>query len=409
MSRPLEGIKVVEISTFIVASATARLLADLGAEVVKIEAPNGDEWRRTAKYRQGNKYFDFDHNPVFDIYNTGKKMVSVNMKTGQGMEVVYKLLEDADIFITNTREVLLEKFGLNYAVLKEKYPKLICTYADGYGNKGPDKDLPAFDTTAFWARTGFLMDQAMPTEDGSYIPMHAPSSVGDTGMAFLMLAEIMIALRERDKDGKGREVRASLFQVGLFMMGSMTTWYQRQTGITLNHVPNSQRVATAGLFPCKDGWLFYATHGKKAGILGTLDLIGHPEWIDLPVMKGGPSKEKYEMLANEFRKKTYAEWMEICDKTEGIAPAKMNHWEDASEDEQAWANGFFEKVEYPCGAVDTVPASPIRIEGVTVPKTKPVPYIGGDSAEILRKLGYSEEQIREMADAGAIVVDKKFK
>ena len=161
MSGPLSGIKVVELATFVAAPVTGRILADLGAEVIKVEAPSGDGWRKTgAGYRPR---FNKDENPVFDIYNTGKKFISLNLKTPEGKEALFKLLEDADVFLTNTRPAALQRLGLSYEDLKDKFPKLIYAIVLGYGEKGPEKDTPAFDTTAFWSRAGFLRDLAPKT------------------------------------------------------------------------------------------------------------------------------------------------------------------------------------------------------------------------------------------------------
>ena len=148
MNKPLENIRVVELSTFVAAPSCARLLADMGAEVIKIEHPKGDAWRHTAlSYKPG--FYNYKHNPVFDIYNSNKKHIAINLKSEEGMEAMHKLLEKTDIFITNTRPAALERLGLSYEQLKQRYPSLIYAIILGYGEKGPDASLPAFDTTAF--------------------------------------------------------------------------------------------------------------------------------------------------------------------------------------------------------------------------------------------------------------------
>ena len=119
MKKPLEGIRVVELATFVAAPTTGRFLADLGAEVIKIEQPQGDGWRDTG-YKVG--YFSRKHNPVFDLYNSGKKHIAINLKSPEGMEAFHKLLAQADVFVTNTRQNSLKRLGLSYEDLKEKYP-----------------------------------------------------------------------------------------------------------------------------------------------------------------------------------------------------------------------------------------------------------------------------------------------
>ena len=120
---PLSGVRVVEMSVFVAAPVTARLLADMGAEVIKVEAPAGDSWRPA-----GIGYlprFNEDENPVFDIYNTGKKFVSLNVKAPEGKEAFFKLLDEADVFVTNLRPAALKRLGISYDDIKDRYPSLI--------------------------------------------------------------------------------------------------------------------------------------------------------------------------------------------------------------------------------------------------------------------------------------------
>ena len=137
MRKPLEGVRVVELSTFVAAPVCGRLLSDLGAEVIKIEAAAGDMWRETVRMWVPEVYNE-NHNPVYDLYNTGKRDISLNLKTKEGMAALHKLLEKADVFLTNTRYAALERLGLTYDQLKEKYPRLIYAFVVGYGETGPD-------------------------------------------------------------------------------------------------------------------------------------------------------------------------------------------------------------------------------------------------------------------------------
>jgi crotonobetainyl-CoA:carnitine CoA-transferase CaiB-like acyl-CoA transferase len=137
MSKPLAGVKVVELATFVAGPVSARLLADLGAEVIKVERPEGDAWRATGVSYLPNR-FSKDENPVFDIYNAGKKHVALNLKTPEGMEAFHRLLADADVFITNTRPRALKRLGLSYEDIKEKYPSLVYGILLGYGEEGPE-------------------------------------------------------------------------------------------------------------------------------------------------------------------------------------------------------------------------------------------------------------------------------
>ncbi len=173
MANPLESIKVVELATFVAAPVAGRMLADLGAQVIKVESPAGDGWRDHGPRINPKRFSIKGENPVFDIYNTGKDFISLNLKTAEGKEAFFKLLDEADIFLTNTRPAALKRLGLDYESLKDRYPRLIYAIVQGFGDKGPDKDAPAFDTTAFWSRGGFFRDLA-PKNPGLNTPRSMP-------------------------------------------------------------------------------------------------------------------------------------------------------------------------------------------------------------------------------------------
>ena len=279
MNKPLENIRVVELSTFVAAPSCARLLADMGAEVIKIEHPKGDAWRHTAlSYKPG--FYNYKHNPVFDIYNSNKKHIAINLKSEEGMEAMHKLLEKTD-----TRPAALERLGLSYEQLKQRYPSLIYAIIIGYGEKGPDASLPAFDTTAFWSRGGFLRDMADAT---NYMPVHAPAGVGDTFTGYLLLAQIIAVLYRRVRDGKGECVKAGLYHNAIFGMGTMNM-------IAQEPMPNKRPVERAkvgsyyvGYFCCSDGeWIFF-TQGtvqeperKILTMLGLEKLLEDPRYATL--------------------------------------------------------------------------------------------------------------------------------
>ena len=150
---PLEGLRVIELATVVAAPTAARLLADYGAEVIKIEIPGaGDSLRIVGDMHQ--MPIEPDNNPLFDAFNTGKRLLGLNLKSAEGMEILFKLLEGADVFLTNTRMRSLEKMGLGYEALKERFPRLIYAHFSGFGLDGPEKDRPGFDSTAFWLRPG---------------------------------------------------------------------------------------------------------------------------------------------------------------------------------------------------------------------------------------------------------------
>ena len=285
MSKPLAGVKVVEMSTFVAGPVTARLLADLGAEVIKVERPEGDAWRVTGVSYLPRRFSEAE-NPVFDIYNTGKKHLALNLKTPEGMEAFHKLLAEADVFITNTRPRALKRLGLAYEDIQEKYPALIYGILLGYGEEGPESEKPAFDTSAFWAKSGFLRDHGLVRED--YAPVPPPYSMGDTITGYLLMGEICAALYRKKETGLGDYVRAGLYHNGIFTMGTMAIISQPPFGSTF---PRDRLAwgAPSGDYQCADGeWIFLS--GYTAAILAA-------EYADLAVfnllMEHGAKPELY--------------------------------------------------------------------------------------------------------------------
>ena len=152
MRKALEGIKVIQLANFIAAAATGRYLADHGADVILVESPKGDPIRYTQE--QEGRPQNIKENVAWEYLNGNKRCISINTKTEEGKEALFKLLDGADVLLTNWRLGALQRAGLDYETLKERYPKLIYAMILGYGKTGPDKDLPGYDFTAFFGRGG---------------------------------------------------------------------------------------------------------------------------------------------------------------------------------------------------------------------------------------------------------------
>lgn len=403
MRGPLAGVKVVELSTFVAAPVCARLLADLGAEVIKVERPTGDDWRRTGVGYNASRFND-QENPVFDIYNSGKKHVAINLKDSEGMEAFHKLLSQADVFITNIRIAALARLGLTYEDLKEKYPSLVYAMVIGYGEKGPDAGKPAFDTVAFWSRSGFMRDQAIAGEN--YTPVVPPFGVGDTITGMFLMGEICAALYSRKETGKGDLVKTSLYHNGIFTMGTMQLICQEPYGYQYPFT-RWQHGAPGGFFRCADDeWVFVAATYSTEIIPKMCKAIGRPELMDDPKFSTPSARwknreEYYQIFHDAMLTKTSDEWLRIADELD-MALNKMVHYRDVPKDEQAWANGYLEYMDYPTGHTDVMPTSPIEMASIGQIKTKIAPEIGHDTDSILQTLGYSPEKIAAMKETGAI-------
>ncbi len=403
MMKPLYGVKVVELADYVSAPVCARILADMGAEVIKIERNSGNVWRETAKASCPWKFTDAE-NPGFDINNTGKKQIVLNLKTEEGLAACHRILETADVFVTNMRVKALQRLGLDYESIRNLYPGLIYAIGLGYGEKGPDANEPAFDHTAFWARTGFLLDMAPLSDD--FHPVFPPSSMGDNFTGMTLAAEICAALFNRVRTGRGDYVRSSLFHNGIFAMGAMQIAAQGEDGSVYPRTRQQHGVAY-GDYECSDGRFVYIASGyaekliaKVFAIIGREDLIDDPRF-NTAAARQQNADELYEIIKTAMKQKTSDEWLEFAREAD-IPLVKMQHFRELSDDEQALANGYIQEVSYPSGVRYKIASSPIEMASVGELKTEPTKAIGTDTEEILKEYGYTDEQISRMRAAGVI-------
>lgn len=401
MKKPLEGIKIIELASYVAAPIVGRMCADLGAEVIKIEEHGGDAWRETC---MGHTQTGADENPLFDLYNVGKKSISLNLKSEQGKAVLFKLLNEADIFLTNTRNKSLIKRGIDYKSIKERFPRLIYATLTGYGYEGPDCNAPGFDNIAFWSRSGFSADMSIDAP-GSY-PVNSRFAMGDAATGSVLFGAIMAALYQREKTGEGDFVTLSLYNAGIWIMGGCITMAQkpyehqypekRNFGIPMNLA-----------YKCADGeWLrctIFEYDRYAAKFYGALGVVEDMEKLGITNMDQLKAKAEQVVPLYEkaFSMKTSDEWLKIFEDLD-IVCGKLSHFRDVLTDEQAWANDYLQKYHCTNGAERIIATSPVRF-GSQGPLAvgKPVMY-SENTHEILDNLGYSEQEIQDMKKNGAL-------
>lgn len=401
---PLAGVKVVEMATVVAAPTTARMLCAYGAEVIKVETLDGDVMRLAGTHEM-TPYED-DCNPLFTIHNSNKKFISLNFKNEDGKKVLLDLIKDADVFVTNVREKSLIRNGLDYETLKAVNPKLIYAHFTGYGDKGPSANDPGFDITSFWLRSGPIADWQT---EGSF-PFLPTYAFGDMVTSSTFLSGILMALYARQQTGMGTKVDTSLFASGIWCnaIGVVQTQFERKH---LNPIPLRPTDPFNQTYLCKDGrWIgiycneYEMDREKWYGLFGIPEYAKDPDYDSIEIMQKNGKIEHVISVCNEiFLTKTAQEWREYL-SANNCACEIMRASHEVSSDPQAIENGYMVPVEYPNAEHTTVmmPTPPISFSEYDKREYKPTGVLGEDTDDILRGLGYSDEQIAEMRAAGAI-------
>ena len=396
----LEGIKVVELATYMAAPSAAMVLSDWGAEVIKIEEIGGDPVRKAFQGISRNKLVG---NPIFAFDNRGKRGVAVNIRDAAGAKIVREMVARADIFITNVRPAALQRAGLDYETIAKDNPRLIYSSVTGYGLQGEEANRPGFDIVAFWARSGLA--RMIAPKGADPIPLRA--AVGDHITGITTVSGILAALYARDRTGKGMLVETSLLRTGIFALASdMAT--QMHFG-KLSSTPPRERAdeATRNFYKTSDGeWMMLIPRGNRTDFGDICRAVGLPQILDDPRFKSPiDRKENGEAMVKMFdaamAKRTLAEWGKILDDAD-LVWAPVLHPKQVVEDAQAHASGAF--IDAPDGAGGTVKAiaSPVRFNGQPIVPKRAVPEAGQHTAEVLGELGYDSAAIDKLRAGGVI-------
>lgn len=400
---PLKGIRVLELATVIAAPTASRVLCAYGADVVKIEKLTGDEMRRAGITEQ--VICEDYKNPMFTVHNSNKKLISINLKTPEGLEIVSKLLEKTDVFITNVRMASLQRMKLDYDSLKEKFPKLIYAHFAGYGPKGPEAHLPGFDSTAFWMKSGPLADWQVA---GSR-PMKPSYGFGDMATSSAFVSGILMAILGRQQTGKGTLVRTSLYASGIWCNSSGVVSAQPPFEKELRPDPKRPPDPFAFHYLCKDGEWFgifcneYAQdYMKIAKILGIEKLYEDERYRDLRLLhSSGEIEHLIEAVNEAFLQKGSREWYRIFNEN-NVACQLVCRAKDVYKDPQALENNYMERVTFADGVTAVLPNPPIAFSNFSRREYEPTGKIGEHTDEILTSLGYTASTIESLKNINAI-------
>ncbi|MGD9559069.1 MAG: CaiB/BaiF CoA transferase family protein [Oscillospiraceae bacterium] len=403
MKRPLEGVKVVELATHAAGPTTTRMLADWGADVVKVEGTSGDEWRML-----GTIYgipVEDDENPLFNLTNMGKKLVSLNLKDPEGKAALLKLLETADVFVSSVRLKSLQKMGLDYETLKKQFPGLVYTHVTGYGYEGPDSERPGFDRSAFWAKCGALVD--WPAKDSP--PLLPLSAFGDVCTTTMLVSGTLAALLAKRETGEGSLVSASLYGSALWYHGIGILITQAPYSNVYPKDPKRPLRPLSHFYQCKDGeWINTTTVDHDKVYAPIMKALGLDEYLDDPrffpakaMDEGGHSAELCTLIRERMFTKTAEEWGRILQDAD-IVNERMLHTGEVPNDPQAWANDYLMKAPMPSGTVLAMPANPVQFSEYEKTSFSPSGPVGQHTDEVLADAGYSPDQLARLRADGAI-------
>ena len=394
----LRDLRVIELATYIAAPGAAGVMADWGADVIKIESPDGDPMRG---------FFDTlgsdqAANPVFELDNRGKRSVVLDIRTPAGRDAAKALVKDADVFLTNVRPAGLARAGLDYDSLKAVNPRLIYCSLTGYGLEGPDADRPGMDVAAFWSRAGV---GALTAPKGAE-PFPIRTGMGDHVTSLATVAAILAAVHERQRTGVGRLVETSLLRTGVYAIGSDMA-IQLRFGKLASTRPRREAVQPlANFFQTRDGrWICLLARQGSTDWARIAAAAGRPELAQDPRFSSARLRREHggtlvDILDEAFAAMDYAEAAAALDAGD-LTWAPWQTPRDLVADPQATAAGCF--VETPDGRGGTfpAPAGPARFPGAADGPRGPAPALGEHTASVLAEIGWSEDEIAAMVGASS--------
>src|SRR5438445_5497115 len=400
MAGPMEGIRVVELAFWVAGPSAAGILGDWGADVVKIEPPDGDPFRGLFLSAAG---LEVPANPRFALCNRGTGTLSLDSTKETGREIALRLIDRADVFVTNLRPVVLARLGLDPDSLAARNPRLVYAGITGYGTEGPDRDRPAYDVGAFWSRAGIAAALTPPGTD----PPFQRGAMGDHVAAITLAGGVAAALLARERSGAGQMVTTSLLRVGVFVLGWDTSATLRlgipATPMTRTSTPNP----VISCYRAGDGrWFWLLGLQGQRHWPDLLRAVERPDWLEDPRFATMRSRrencpELVRLLDEIFATRALVEWGAIFDRA-GMWWAPVQTTEDVIRDPQAIAAGAFVDVPQADGTNIPGVASPVDFSVDRWQPQGPVPEVGQHTEEILLELGYDWERIAGLKERGAI-------
>lgn len=399
MGKILEGLKVIDCASFIAAPAAGAILADFGADVIKVEPiGSGDPGRQLATYPGMPQS---EHNYSWMMDNRSKRGLALDLTNPEGQEIIHKLATDTDVFLTNYPLRVREKLAIGYETLAPLNDRLVYASFTGFGEKGPEAAKPGFDMTGWWARSG-LMDAVRTHHDAE--PVRSLPGMGDHPSALAFFSAIMMGLYERAMTGKGSLVRSSLVSSGIWTNG-----FNAQAALVgakfEPRPPRSQGGRPLSCYyRCRDGkWIVLTILNETKGWPQLVDCLGRPDLAEDPRFvtqkdRFAHGPELIGVLDEVFATRDRADWQEVLSKA-GLVFEVVASAEDIPQDQQLLDNDYLVPID---GSEFRVVDSPLSVAGTEKARPTMAPTIGQHSDEILRAAGYDDDAIGRLRAAGAV-------
>jgi len=394
--RPLEGIRVVECAIFHAGPGAGAILGDLGAEVIKIEAKQGDPMRGWS--RAGGFSFDLpgNRNFVHEFTNRNKRGITLDITKDKGQEVLHRLVGECDVFLTNFRKSTKAKLGLTLENLSNYNPRLILANVSGYGPDGPDSNEGAYDPLG-QARSGMMTIQDV--ENPSVLQI----GILDQATAIAASHEIITALLVRERLGIGQEVEVSLLSTAIWLlsMNIMAASFFKSNPTLCWDRPLNTPLRNS--FCCKDGlWLMGVHHPPEkywrslCEATGQIELADDPRF-DTEEKRVGNCAELVALFDQVFLTKNRDEWLTIF-KSHRMMFTPVQTCLDVLDDTQALENNYIVEVDHPDFGRMKVPGYPIHFSETPADAWSPAPAVGQHTEEVLHELGYTPREIEQLRE-----------
>jgi len=391
------GLKVVDLSSFVAGPAAAVILSDFGADVVKVEPPSGEMWRH------GNEFAPqpYAKEPYqWHLNNRNKRGMTLDLKSKSARPVLEKLVRWADVLIVNTPHPARRRLGLEYEDVVQWNPRLIYADLTGFGDEGPDADLPGFDITSYWARSGLLS----LTRDAGAPPTWPVGGSGDNATAVGIYSAIVTALYRRERTGKGAHVTTSLLAEGVW---SASVSIQAALCGAKFYVHDRKNPASAAMNVYRssdDTWfVLMITPDKLAAVakaIGRADLLTDPRFSD-PEKLQTNMPQLTAILDELFGAQPMAHWYEVFNGVH-VTFGPVRGPQQVIEDPQLRANDIIVPLEGAGANLTSTISSPIQVLGVAKVPARRAPALGEHNDEILRELGFAAGDIDRLRTSGAI-------